>query len=203
MVDASIEVTADRIYAALGNGDVVALDPADGTERWRVRLDEHDATHLFSTPTLVESAAGPLLIVGVASIELTQMKPDYTFRGSVVALDPSNGEARWRFYVTEDDDTSGAGVSVWSSVAFDAERDLVFVGTGNTYEEPASPYSDSLLALEASTGDLAWHRQFTEGDVYVVFRPRAPTRTSAPPPTCSRSTDGTSSASATRPGCTQ
>lgn len=44
-----------------------------------------------------------------------------------------------------------------------------FIGTGNTYEPPAAPLSDSLLAIDYRTGELVWHRQFTEGDVYTIF----------------------------------
>jgi polyvinyl alcohol dehydrogenase (cytochrome) len=117
-----------------------------------------------------------MIIVGVSSGELGSIKDDYTFRGSIVALAQTNGAERWRIYVTEDDETSGAGVSVWSSPSIDIERKLAFIGTGQTYEEPASPMSDSLLAIEYETGEVAWWRQFTENDVYTLFmmRPQGP-----------------------------
>ena len=51
----------------------------------------------------------------------------------------------------------------------DRSRGLLFVGTGNTYEEPAAPMSDSLLAIDYTTGQLEWFRQFTAGDVYTIF----------------------------------
>lgn len=171
VVDASLAVHGDTVYAPTGGGDLVALDRDTGDSRWRVRTDEHAATHLYSSPTVVDVGGRTLVVIGVASIELTQVLPDYTFRGSVVAYDAADGSEVWRFWATDDDETSGAGVSVWSSVAVDEATGVGYIGTGNTYEEPASPYSDALLALDLATGELLWHRQFTEGDVYVVFRP--------------------------------
>ena len=74
-------------------------------------------------------------------------------------------------YVTEDDETSGAGVSVWSSAAVDTERKLAFIGTGQTYEPPASPKADAVVAINYETGTLEWFRQFTEDDIYTALMP--------------------------------
>lgn len=164
-VDASVAVAGERVYASIGTSEVVALGRGDGAEVWRTSLSDHEDAHLFSTPTVIDD----LLVVGVAGVELVQVKEDYTFIGALVGLDAASGDERWRFETTRNDDTAGAGVSVWSSVAVDRGRGLVFVGTGNTYEQPASEYSDALLAVRYATGELAWHRQFTAGDVYTVF----------------------------------
>ena len=45
----------------------------------------------------------------------------------------------------------------------------MFIGTGNTYEAPASPRSDALMAIDYRDGTVKWVRQFTEGDVYTIF----------------------------------
>lgn len=111
-------------------------------------------------------------MIGVASIEVAIPPPyDYTFRGSVVGVDAKEGALRWRVYLTGDGETGGAGVSIWSSAAVDTARKLVFIGTGNSYEEPAGPLSDSLVAIDYEAGELVWHRQFTRGDVYTRFQP--------------------------------
>jgi polyvinyl alcohol dehydrogenase (cytochrome) len=62
-------------------------------------------------------------------------------------------------------------VSVWSTAAIDEARHLLYIGTGNTYEAPASPRSDALMAIDYRTGAIAWLRQFTAGDVYTIFSP--------------------------------
>lgn len=164
-IDASVAVSETLVHVPVGNSELVALDRASGEERWRVSLSDHPDAHLFSSPTLIDD----LLVIGLASVELVMVKDDYTFVGAVIGLDAATGAERWRFETTANDDTAGAGVSVWSSAAVDRQLGLVFIGTGNTYEAPASPYSDSMLAIRYATGELAWHRQFTEGDVYTVF----------------------------------
>lgn len=106
------------------------------------------------------------MIQPVAGFEIFVGSDDYTFRGSVVGLDAETGEERWRVYTTAGDETSGSGVSVWSTPAVDTERGLAFVGTGNTYEEPTSPFADSIMAIDYSSGELAWSTQFTDPDVF-------------------------------------
>jgi len=60
----------------------------------------------------------------------------------------------------------GAGVGVWSSPAIDLERRLVFIGTGQSFETPCSPYVDSLLAIDYNNGQLRWFSQKTINDVW-------------------------------------
>jgi polyvinyl alcohol dehydrogenase (cytochrome) len=165
-------VTEDKVFVGDADGWLHALDRANGDVLWRVELDDHPYAGIYSSPIL----AGDRLIIGVASTELGQTLDDYTFRGSIVALDPDDGTELWRRYTTTNDAQGGAGVSVWSTAAFDEGRGILYIGTGNTYEEPAAPLSDSLLALELGTGAIVWSRQFTEGDVYTIFmeQPQGP-----------------------------
>ncbi|MDW3219001.1 MAG: PQQ-binding-like beta-propeller repeat protein [Acidimicrobiales bacterium] len=165
MVDATPAISGDMIYVGDGQGEFHALDRLTGAVEWSLQLDNHPQTRLFGSPVVVDD----LVIVGVASYELALVKEDYTFRGSVVAMDKTTGVEQWRLYTTPDDETAGAGVSVWSTPAIDLSRGLLYIGTGNTYEEPAAPMSDALLAVDYTTGELEWIRQFTEGDVYTIF----------------------------------
>jgi polyvinyl alcohol dehydrogenase (cytochrome) len=119
-----------------------------------------------------------MVIIGVSSGELGNTDPeyDYTFRGSIVALDQQSGDELWRVYVAELEDpetqeVSGAGVSVWSTAAIDAGRQMMFIGTGQAYEEPAGPRSDSVIAIDYTNGEVQWVRQFTPDDVYTLFMP--------------------------------
>jgi alcohol dehydrogenase (cytochrome c) len=65
------------------------------------------------------------------------------------------------------------GAPTWVTGTFDPALNLIYWGTGN----PAPPfngdrrpgdnlYTDSLLALEADTGRLKWHFQFTPHDIW-------------------------------------
>jgi polyvinyl alcohol dehydrogenase (cytochrome) len=167
IIDDSPLLFGDNLYVGDASGNLHAVDPPTGVVRWTKELDPHPNARIFSSPVGV----GDIVIVGVASVELALSKPDYTFRGSVVALDAATGALRWRVYMTGNDAQSGAGVSVWSTAAIDTHRKLAYIGTGNTYEAPASPRSDALMAIDYTTGTVRWVRQFTAGDVYVIFRP--------------------------------
>ena len=165
VVDDSPLVSGDRVFVGDGAGNLHAVDRSTGAVVWTRELDPHPLTHTYSSPVIVDG----MIIIGVASVEIAFPLPDYTSRGSVVALDAATGDEIWRIYTTTNDADAGAGVSVWSTAAVDEARGLAFIGTGNSYEEPAGPLSDSLLAIDYRTGTIRWSRQFTEGDVYTIF----------------------------------
>lgn len=162
-------VDRNHVYVGDADGSVHALDLSDGTSVWSVELDAHPDAGIYSSPVIVDG----MLIIGVSSVELASVHDDYTFRGSVVGLDAATGEEQWRLYTTDNSSSAGAGVSVWSSAAVDNERGWIYIGSGNTYEEPASPLADSVLAIEAATGALQWSTQFTTDDVFTIFGPAA------------------------------
>ena len=157
-------VAGDRVYTPDSNGSLTALSRATGDVVWTVPLDTQPLLSIDSSPVL----AGDTIVIGVASFEQGIKKSDYTFRGNIVGLDAETGQERWRVYTTQNDETAGAGVSVWSSAAVDDQRQLVFIGTGQTYEQPASPRGDSLIAIHYETGEVAWVHQFTAGDVFTI-----------------------------------
>ena len=68
---------------------------------------------------------------------------------------------------------AGGGGTMWDTITFDPELNLVYVGTGNgspwdqAKRSPAGGdnlYLSSIVALNADTGDYAWHYQETPGD---------------------------------------
>ncbi|MBC8070332.1 MAG: PQQ-binding-like beta-propeller repeat protein [Deltaproteobacteria bacterium] len=166
-VDDSPLLDDHSVYVGDAEGWLHALDRTSGALRWQTQLDLHPDASIFGSPILAEDR----IVVGVASTELAMAARDYSFRGSVVALDPDDGSELWRRYTTSDDPLAGAGVSVWSTPAYDPARRILYIGTGNTYEPPASPLSDSLLALDLDTGAIVWSRQFTADDVYTTVMP--------------------------------
>lgn len=166
-ITASLSVGDEKIFIGDQQAFLHAIDRSTGSFLWSVQLDDHPNASLQSSPIPIDD----MVIVGVASGELGSEKEEYTFRGSIVALDREDGTERWRVYVTQDDETSGAGVSVWSTPSIDVDRQLMFIGTGQNYEPPASPMSDSLVAIDYVTGEVAWVRQYTENDVYRLFMP--------------------------------
>ena len=69
--------------------------------------------------------------------------------------------------------TLGGGGTVWDSMAYDPELDLVYIGTGNGSpwnHEARSPgggdnlFLSSIVALKPDNGEYVWHYQTTPGD---------------------------------------
>jgi polyvinyl alcohol dehydrogenase (cytochrome) len=59
-----------------------------------------------------------------------------------------------------------SGAPVWNTPTIDVERNVLYVGTGNNYSPPATELSDSVLAIDMSSGKIRWHRQQTENDIW-------------------------------------
>ncbi len=69
----------------------------------------------------------------------------------------------------------GGGGAVWDGIAYDPDTDLVYAGTGNAEPWPEefrgskgkdSLYACSILAVQASTGELKWHYQTVPDDTW-------------------------------------
>jgi len=121
---------------------------------------------------------------------------EFGVRGYVSAYDAATGELAWRFYTVPGDPSQpfehpeleqaaktwsgewwkvGGGGTVWDSLAYDPELDLLYVGTGN-----GSPWNrrirspgggdnlflSSILALRPDDGELVWYYQTTPGDTW-------------------------------------
>jgi alcohol dehydrogenase (cytochrome c) len=105
-------------------------------------------------------------------------------RGAVVALDTKTGAEIWRFHTVPspgekgndtwaDDSWKTGGAGVWVTGSYDPDLGLTFWGTGNP-SPPFEPtgtaragdnlFSASVVALDAASGALRWHYQFTPHD---------------------------------------
>jgi quinoprotein glucose dehydrogenase len=109
----------------------------------------------------------------------------YGLPGDPRGIDLITGKEVWRFHAVpypgeENFGTWGMegwqdrrGPGVWVPMAVDPVNDLVFVPFGNPTDQNygnsrpgKNLYSDSLVALRASTGKLVWYQQLTHHDVY-------------------------------------
>src|SRR6185503_9294200 len=109
---------------------------------------------------------------------------EYGIRGFVAAYDAKTGAEAWKFYTIPGpgepghDTWSGeawkyGSASVWVTGSYDPELNLTYWGIGNPgpdwnpKQRPGDNlYSDSVIALDADTGAIKWHYQFTPNDGY-------------------------------------
>jgi quinoprotein glucose dehydrogenase len=101
-------------------------------------------------------------------------------RGIVRAFDVRSGKQLWSWDPIPNLRPTGAA-NAWSVLSVDAGRGLVFIPTGS-----ASPdffggeragddrYANSLVALHAETGALAWHQQLVHHDLWDYDVPAQP-----------------------------
>lgn len=158
--------------------NVYAVDAESGVQLWSRRVDPHPFARVTGSPTFF----GNRLFVPISSLEETAAsQPGYgccSFRGSLMALDATTGAVLWQTHTVPPAEPMGknaagttlygpSGVGIWSAPTIDATRDVVYVGTGNTYSgTAAAPLSDAIVALDPATGAIRWSRQLTERDVF-------------------------------------
>ncbi|MCZ6529423.1 MAG: PQQ-binding-like beta-propeller repeat protein [Chloroflexi bacterium] len=162
-ISASVAVTDEVVVAGDLAGVLHALGRDTGEQLWSTQVNPLGAS-LFASPVIIDDS----VVLGMTDTELGPDDPE--FRASVVAVDIEDGAERWRLH-TDPDDGSGTWVSIWSSVAYDPERGLVFVGTGNTngpagveWAETDLPLADGVLAIDHDTGEMAWFFKLIEAD---------------------------------------
>jgi polyvinyl alcohol dehydrogenase (cytochrome) len=161
-------------------GNVYAVDAGNGELLWKIAADPHPKTRISASPKLHEGR----LYIGVSSLEeVGSSDPSYpccTFRGSVLALDAATGKQIWRTYSIADaakpthKNSKGtqlwgpAGGGVWNSPTIDVKRNAIYIGTGDSYTDPAPNTTDSIMALDMATGKILWSVQDLGGDAWIV-----------------------------------
>lgn len=171
-----------RYAAFFGDGAAFAyaVDANTGKLIWKTKVDNFPAAHITGSPILYNNR----LYVPVASGEEgAGASPDYEccrFRGSMVALDASNGKQMWKTYTIEEEPHKTkknkigtqlwgpSGAPIWSSPSIDMKRNVLYATSGDNYSDPTSRLSDAFLAFDIATGKILWSRQMTASDAYTA-----------------------------------
>ncbi len=176
-----------KVIVGVLDGRLVALDANSGKVAWQTTTV--DQTQPFTITGAPRIARGKV-IIGNGGAE-------YGVRGYVSAYDAETGKLAWRFYTVPGDPSKpqenkalekalptwkgtewfkvGGGGTVWDSIVYDPELNLLYVGTGNGSpwnRDLRSPgggdnlYSCSILAINPDNGELVWHYQTTPADTW-------------------------------------
>jgi quinohemoprotein ethanol dehydrogenase len=161
------------IFDARLDSVLVALDAKTGSVVWKTAVDlPSNGAALTAAPQFIRASEGtlPELIVGVGGA-------DYGARGHLDAYNPATGKLLWRFWTTEPDSWAGDsylhGGSIWQTPSFDPTLNMVYVSIGNPAPDfyganraGANLYTESIVALDATTGELQWFFQETHHDLW-------------------------------------
>ena len=163
-------------------GDGGSIDLHDGLDAGR---DVSDLFVISNTPGVVYR---DLLILPTRNAETNPAAP-----GNIRAFGARTGEVRWVFRTIphpgelgHDTWPPGAWLRVgaannWAGMSVDHERGLVFVPTGSATPDfyggdrvGANLFANTLLALDAATGERVWHFQAVHHDIWDRDFPAPP-----------------------------
>lgn len=181
-----VAVWEGKVYVGVYDGRLEALEARTGKKVWSVdTVVDHERNYTVTgAPRIVKGK----VIIGNGGAELGA-------RGYFSAYDAKTGKLAWRFFTVPGDpakgdesDTvamirktwhgdqywiQGGGGTAWNAMAYDAELDLLYVGTGNgatwnyglrSEGKGDNLFLSSIVAVKPDTGKYVWHYQTTPGD---------------------------------------
>lgn len=186
VVNRGVAVWRGKVIFATLDGRLIALDAATGKRVWEtLTIDPKFRYTITGAPRVVKGK----VIIGNGGAEME-------VRGYVSAYDAETGSLIWRFYTVPGDPSKpfespilaraaktwkgewwkvGGGGTVWDSIVYDPELDLLYIGVGNggpwnqRFRSPGGGdnlFIASIVALKPETGEYVWHYQETPGDMW-------------------------------------
>jgi len=185
VVNRGLAAWDDKLFVGTMDGRLVALDPENGEILWdTLTVDLERPYSITGAPRVVDGK----VLIGNGGGELG-------VRGYISAYDAQTGERLWRFYTVPGNPEEpfenpilekaaqtwgggpwweiGGGGTVWDSMAYDPELDLLYIGVGNgtpwnkhvrSPEGGDNLFLSSIVALDPDTGEYVWHYQTTPGE---------------------------------------
>ena len=169
-----VAILGETLFMSTLDAHLVAIDARTGNVLWDVEVADYEAGYSKTAAPLIVKDK---VVTGIAGGE-------FGIRGFIDAYDPVTGELEWRTYAIPgpgepgNDSWSGdswktGGAATWITGSYDPDLNLIYWGTGNPGPDwngdvrlGDNLYSDSALALNGDTGEIAWHFQFTPHDVH-------------------------------------
>ena len=173
-VNRGVAIAGDTLFMGTIDARLIAVDAKNGKPLWNREIGKPEQGYAITHAPLVIKDK---VVIGVAGGE-------FGIRGFIAAYNVATGKEMWRFYTIPGKGEPGnetwpgdswqtGGASVWVTGSYDAALNLTYWGIGNPgpdwngdSREGDNLYSDSVVALDADTGKLKWHYQFTPHDEF-------------------------------------
>ena len=192
VVNRGVAIYDGKVYVGTIDGRLVALNAADGKVAWeKVTVDQSRPYTITGAPRIVKGK----VLIGNGGAELgvrgyvtaydaktgeqawrfytapnPEKKPDGAASDKIWA---EKGNATW-------DDKgewveTGGGGTAWDAIVYDPTLNLVYIGVGNgspwnrRLRSPSGGdnwFLSSIVAVNADTGEYAWHYQTTPGETW-------------------------------------
>jgi alcohol dehydrogenase (cytochrome c) len=171
-VNRGLAILGNTLFMGTVDAHLLAIDAKSGQLLWDAVVADAAAQYSITMPPMVVKDK---VYIGTAG-------GDMGIRGFVAAYDVRTGRQVWKFHTIPGPGEAGhdtwsgdswqrGGAAIWNHGAYDPESNLVYWGTGNPAPDwdgrtrlGDNLYSDSVIALDADTGKLKWHYQFTPHD---------------------------------------
>jgi len=175
-VNRGVAVAQGKVFLVTGNAHLLALDAQTGKRVWDKTYGDVRAGESGTVAPLIIKN---MVIVGSSGGE-------FGVRGHLDAFNLESGEHLWRCYMVPKPGEPGSdtwpadgqawargGANCWLTGTFDAETNLLYVGTGNPapdFDGDVRPgdnlFTDSIVAVDVDQGQIRWHYQCTPHDVW-------------------------------------
>jgi alcohol dehydrogenase (cytochrome c) len=172
-INRGVALLDDRVFVGTVDARLIALSARTGALLWErsVVPDYREGYSISSAPL----AYRDLVVTGMSG-------GVFPTRGFLAAYDAATGQERWRFMTIPGPDEPGhetwpqdtwrtGGGATWLTGSYDPELDILYWGVGNpapvfnaSARRGDNLFTDSVIALRGSSGELLWHFQFTPAD---------------------------------------
>ena len=171
-----VAILGDRVFFNTDDAHLICLNRITGGLMWDVVMPEPDLPGPYGS-TGAPLVVNDLVIAGIGG-------GDQGIRGFLDAYKVTTGERAWRFWTVPapgepgSETWSGTAIEVgggatWLTGSYDAESGLLYWTTGNPFPDTDATerggvnlYTNSVVALDVSSGKLQWYFQFTPNDVH-------------------------------------
>jgi alcohol dehydrogenase (cytochrome c) len=171
-VNRGLAILDNTLFIGTLDSYLVALDASTGRKKWQTKVFDYTKGYALAVAPL---AVKDKVIIGTAGGERG-------ISGFLAAYDAKTGKEVWKFHniaqpgepgheTWEGDSWKTGGASIWVTGSYDPELNLTYWGIGNPgpdwnpfVRKGDNLYSDCVVALDADTGKLKWHYQFTVND---------------------------------------
>jgi len=189
VVNRGVAVWKGKVFVGTIDGRLIALDAKTGKVAWSQQTTDTSKPYTITgAPRVVKDK----VFIGNGGAE-------YGVRGYISAYDAASGKLLWRFFTTPNPNgkpdgaasdkvmaekaaatwsdgewkQTGGGGTVWDSMAYDPQLDIMYFGIGNgtpwNHMKRSGGNGDnlflsSILALKPDTGEYVWHYQTTPAE---------------------------------------